>query len=612
MGSGCLTVDSTTGRQKQKIKSNILVYSRFIANICLSMSLLPMNLKFQLKHNRDFQIVFVAVVFYASACLGYFLTFEDKSALPTWPPAGVAFALLLLMGRQAWPGITIGSLIASVMSYWNEASLSAQAVIVISSFTAVAHTFEALIGCWLVKYWIKDEYPFMTSKGAFQFLFVAVIMCLIGATIGSGILYLMDVITKDGILKASISWLVGNGVGVLLFTPLIISLARSNSLRFSSEKALEIGLFLIGTLGIVFLLQVEYFSATLVRALPFLILPFFLWLAFRFQLSVAMGGVLVVSLLAIYYTVSNYGPFVLSESYYSMLLLQIFIGVMSVSTLVLSATVKERTVAQQTLLEFNENLEGKVLERTHALHEEIVTRKEAEAKLQRTNQELSKRNTELDNFVYSVSHDLRAPIASVLGLINLAKKDKDLAMKDTYLEMINNSALQQDHFIKEILDQSRNSRLDVKREEILFEPIIDETFSHLSFATSGKAVEKIISIQQTKPFYCDRWRLKVILNNIISNAIRYRNGRDPVIKVSVDVTEQGAQVCIEDNGKGIAKEHIKNVCRMFYRATDDGAGSGLGLYIVKEAVDKLNGSIKIESEEGNGTTVYLMIPEVAA
>lgn len=612
MGSGRLTVYSATGRQKQKIKSDILVYSRFIANICLSMSLLPMNLKFQLKHNRDFQIVFVAVVFYASACLGYFLTFEDKSALPTWPPAGVAFALLLLMGRQAWPGITIGSLIASVMSYWNEASLSAQAVIIISSFTAVAHTFEALIGCWLVKYWIKDEYPFMTSKGAFQFLFVAVIMCLTGATIGSGILYLMDVITKDGILKASISWLVGNGVGVLLFTPLIISLARSNSLRFSSEKALEIGLFLIGTLGIVFLLQVEYFSATLVRALPFLILPFFLWLAFRFQLSVAMGGVLVVSLLAIYYTVNNYGPFVLSESYYSMLLLQIFIGVMSVSTLVLSATVKERTVAQQTLLEFNENLEGKVLERTRALHEEIVTRKEAEAKLQRTNQELSKRNTELDNFVYSVSHDLRAPIASVLGLINLAKKDKDLAMKDTYLEMINNSALRQDHFIKEILDQSRNSRLDVKREEILFEPIIDETFSHLSFATSGKAVEKIISIQQTKPFYCDRWRLKVILNNIISNAIRYRNGRDPVIKVSVDVTEQGAQVRIEDNGKGIAKEHIKNVCRMFYRATDDGAGSGLGLYIVKEAVDKLNGSIKIESEEGNGTTVHLMIPEVAA
>jgi signal transduction histidine kinase len=178
--------------------------------------------------------------------------------------------------------------------------------------------------------------------------------------------------------------------------------------------------------------------------------------------------------------------------------------------------------------------------------------------------------------------------------------------------MINNSALQQDHFIREILDQSRNSRLEVKREEILFKPIIDETFNQLRFASpSGKAVEKIIAVHQVRPFYCDRWRLKVILNNVISNAIRYRNGRDPVIRVNVDVTDKGAEVSVEDNGKGIAKEHLKNVCRMFYRATDDGAGSGLGLYIVKETIDKLNGSINIESVEGKGTTVQLMIPEVS-
>ena len=104
----------------------------------------------------------------------------------------------------------------------------------------------------------------------------------------------------------------------------------------------------------------------------------------------------------------------------------------------------------------------------------------------------------------------------------------------------------------------------------------------------------------------------MILNNLISNAIRYRNGRDPVIKVNVDITDKGAAVCIEDNGKGIAKEHLKHVCRMFYRATDDGAGSGLGLYIVKETIDKLNGSIDIDSIEGKGTTVQLMIPEVVA
>lgn len=570
-----------------------------------------MKIKSRLKQNRDLQIVIVAVVFYASASLGHFLTFSDTVELPTWPPSGVAFALILIMGRQAWPGITIGSLISGLMAQWNDADITAHALIAVSGFTAVAHTLEALVGAWLVKNWIKDDYPFKTSRAAFQFLFVTVIMCFSGAVVGASVQLSTHVIAQEELLKTGISWLVGNVVGILLFTPLILSLARNNVVKFSAEKTLEVSLFILGTLGIIFILQVDYFSATLQRALPFLILPFFLWLAFRFELIVATAGVLLVSLIAIFFTVENQGPFVLSEPYYSMLLLQIFIGVLSISTLVLSATVKERTVIQKKLLEFNENLEAKVLERTKALNDEILTRKEAEIKLQKTNQELSKRNIELDNFVYSVSHDLRAPIASVLGLINLARKDADVAMKDTYLEMINKSALQQDHFIKEILDQSRNSRLEIKREEILFEPIIDETFNQLRFATpTGKGVDKIITVQQDKPFYCDRWRLKVILNNIISNAIRYRNGRDPLIKVNVDVTPEGAKVSIVDNGKGIAKEHLKNVCRMFYRATDDGAGSGLGLYIVKEAIDKLNGSINIDSVEGEGTTVQLLIPEV--
>lgn len=570
-----------------------------------------MKLKSQLKLNIDARIILLAAAFYISACLGYFLTFEGNSALPTWPPSGIAFALIILLGRSAWPGITIGSLVANLMAHWNDQALPVQSVIAISAITAMASTCEALIGSWLIKHWIRDDYPFKTSKGTFQFLFVAIFMCLTGALSVTIVLLYNQVITSVDILKTCLSWWAGNVVGVLLFTPFILSTARHTPLKFSPEKALEVALFIIGTIGIIFLLQVEYFSTTIQRALPFLILPFFMWLAFRFELIVATGGVLIVSLLAIYFTIGHQGPFVLTEPYYSILLLQIFIAVMSISTLVLSATVRERTVAQRTLLEFNENLEAKVLERTLALHEEILTRKEGEGKLQRTNQELSKRNTELDNFVYSVSHDLRAPIASVLGLINLAKQDKDGNMKDTYLNMINNSALQQDHFIKEILDQSRNSRLDVKREEILFQPIIDETFTQLSFATpTGKTVERIISVQQAKPFYCDRWRLKVILNNIISNSIRYRNGRDPVIKVNVEITEKGAQVRIEDNGKGIAKEHLNNVCRMFYRATDDGAGSGLGLYIVKETIDKLNGSIKIDSVEGKGTTIQLLIPEV--
>lgn len=570
-----------------------------------------MNVKLPLKYKLDLKIIGVAVLYYLSARLGYFFAFEGSTALPAWPPSGIGFALIILLGRSSWPGITIGSLVANVMAYWNDPHLPAQVIIGMSSLIAVGNTVEALMGNYLVKVWIKDDFPFKNAKNAFRFLFVTLIMCWFGAGIGTAGLYLNNLVLPENLLRAGISWWVGNVVGILLFTPFILACSKRLVIRFTSEKAIEVGIFVLCMTSIVLLLQVDYLLPTMERALPFLVLPFLLWLAFRFDLIVAIAGVVATALMSIYMTVSGVGPFMLSDSYNSMLLLQIFIGVISITTIILSATVKERQDAQSKLLEFNENLESMVAERTRALNEEISTRKDAEEKIQRTNQELSKRNTELDNFVYSVSHDLRAPIASVLGLINLAKKDIDTDMKDMYLDMINKSALQQDHFIKEILDQSRNSRLEVKREEIQFEPLIDETFNQLKFATStGQSVEKVIHITQEGPFFSDRWRLKVILNNIISNAIRYRNGKDPVIKVNVEIKEHLATLAIEDNGKGIDKDHLPNVYKMFYRATDDGAGSGLGLYIVKEAIDKLNGHIDIESEVGRGTTVTLAIPEL--
>lgn len=573
------------------------------------MSGLIFNQKLSLKYSLDARIVLVALLYYFAARLGYLFAFEGSNALPAWPPSGIAFALIILLGRQTWPGITIGSLVANILAFWNNPEIHPHKIILVSSMIAVCHTLEAVAGNYLVKNWIRSEFPFRSTKNAYRFLFVSLLMCFLGAAVATWGLYINRLIDTSHVLRTGFSWWVGNVVGILLFTPFILSFAEKMTFRIPARKMTEVGIFFLTITGIYMLMQVDYLVPTLEHALPFLVLPFLLWLAFRFDLIVAITGILITSLISIYFTINGEGPFNLSDPYNSMLLLQIFIGVMSISTIILSATVKERMEVQNKLQVFNENLETMVLERTSALKEEITIRKKVEEKIQRTNQELSKRNTELDNFVYSVSHDLRAPIASVLGLINLAKKDIDIHMKDMYLDMIQKSSLQQDLFIKEILDQSRNSRLEVKREEILFQPLIEETFNQLKFATNAvQNVEKVINVNQDQPFFSDRWRLKVILNNLISNAIRYRNGRDPVIKVNVNISGDAAMVAIEDNGKGIEKDHLPNIYKMFYRATDDGAGSGLGLYIVKEAVEKLNGNINIESEVGRGTLVKLEIP----
>jgi signal transduction histidine kinase len=284
--------------------------------------------------------------------------------------------------------------------------------------------------------------------------------------------------------------------------------------------------------------------------------------------------------------------------------------VISITSIILSSTVYERHDAQLTIQKFNETLETKIEERTRALNDEISFRKRAEDKLKVTNRQLRKANVELDNFVYKVSHDLRAPIASVLGLVNLAKKENKFDTLKDYFDMVGRSAVQQDSFIRDILDLSRNSRLLIDKKRINWQELINDTFDHLKFSVKDKAIERKININGRVSFYSDQRRIKVIFNNLISNAIRYSNGKDPVIEIDVKINKSNANITITDNGVGIEKKHQKKVFEMFYRATDANAGSGLGLYIVKESIDKLNGNIDMMSDVGIGTKFLISLPNL--
>ena len=177
-----------------------------------------------------------------------------------------------------------------------------------------------------------------------------------------------------------------------------------------------------------------------------------------------------------------------------------------------------------------------------------------------------------------------------------------------YIDFIKSSAMQQDVFIKDILDLSRNSRVIVERQKISFDRLINETFEQLKYSSNGNKIKKNINISGLDTFFSDERRLKVIMNNIISNSIRYANGKEPVVSIDVSVDKQSAKISVQDNGVGIEKKHHKKIFDMFYRATDDNAGSGLGLYIVKESVEKLNGDIDLASEPGKGTIINLEIP----
>lgn len=247
-----------------------------------------------------------------------------------------------------------------------------------------------------------------------------------------------------------------------------------------------------------------------------------------------------------------------------------------------------------------------------AVETDITERKATQQALLDRNEELVKINAELDRFVYSASHDLRAPIASLLGLIEVARLERDHEAIIQLLELQKKSLLRMDRFIKDIVDHSRNLRLQVEPEEINFEKMIQATFEQLQFMENVSRIRKLISMDQKGQFYTSSTRVDIVLNNLISNAIKYADHRkeDPFLKVDVVCTVESAVIRVIDNGEGIPQEAMPKIFNMFYRASGKGPGSGLGLYIVKEAIEKIGGAIHVESEFGVGTTFRVTIPNL--
>lgn len=223
---------------------------------------------------------------------------------------------------------------------------------------------------------------------------------------------------------------------------------------------------------------------------------------------------------------------------------------------------------------------------------------------------LEKSNQEMDRFVYSISHDIRSPLSSVQGLINIMKIDPNDHEK--YLGLIESSIIKLDNYTKDILDYTRNSRAKVSPRIIDLNEVLNKCISQLKYADNSNNIDFYKDATLEEPFYTDPWRLEVILNNLLSNSVKYRekSRAQSFIKVHAGLIDDKLQLKIEDNGIGIDKVHLKKIYGMFYRASEDSQGSGLGLYIVSETMTLLHGSIDIQSVVGEGTTITLEIPNL--
>jgi signal transduction histidine kinase len=230
--------------------------------------------------------------------------------------------------------------------------------------------------------------------------------------------------------------------------------------------------------------------------------------------------------------------------------------------------------------------------------------------IQEKNNELAKVNSELDRFVYSASHDLKSPITSALGLINLLRLTDSHSETNMYLNMMEGRLNHLNKFIGDIVSYSRNSRQTLNLTTIKLKDLINSYLKGLEFLPEASSIQVKVEVPDNLTIISDETRLEMVLGNIITNAFKYY---DPTkehsfVRIKSFVNGLSVQIEIQDNGVGIQNDYLNKVFDMFFRGHHKAKGAGLGLYIVKETLEKLNGSILVESKVGEGSQFTINLP----
>ncbi|AFM05612.1 PAS domain S-box [Bernardetia litoralis DSM 6794] len=220
-------------------------------------------------------------------------------------------------------------------------------------------------------------------------------------------------------------------------------------------------------------------------------------------------------------------------------------------------------------------------------------------------------NKEMEQLLYRASHDLKGPISSVEGVLNLFRIEKknDLVVQQ-YTDMIEISTKQLSNLIKDLTKVSsiKQGKLNVKY--IDFEQLINSIIATFSFYENFQNIDFRVQVLCKKEFRTDEGLLYTIIQNFIENGIKYskRNFDNSLIQITVKDIPKGIEIEFLDNGIGIPKKSQETIFDMFIRASDQAKGSGLGLYIVHNAIKKLQGTIQLQSEEYAGSIFTVQLP----
>jgi len=519
------------------------------------------------------EIAIVAILYVLAARAGLSLDAVSGFASLVWAPTGIALAAVLLAGRRVWPGIFIGALVANVIT---------GAPLLAAFGIAIGNTLEAVIGAFALRRVPGFQLRLDSTRDVFALIGLgALLSTMVSATIGVSSLYFAGLATTQNLGETWTTWWVGDAIGALLVTPLILVWAKAPRVGVSPRRFAEAAVLMLGLLSaslLVFIVSVPRGGGPVGQAYVFF--PLLMWAAIRFGQRGAVTATAVVSAFAIAGTVLGRGPFIEPTLHQSLLALQTFMGITGATFLVLGASVSERERSREQLREARDVATA-------------ANRTKAE-------------------FLAVMSHELRTPLSAIAGYAELLSLGVAGSLTQKQSDAITRIRRNQQHLLALIDDVLNFAKIEAGKSPVATGPVkVSETVDSLEPLLRPGLLRQELSFVWTGcdpslVVRADYVKLRQILLNVLGNAIKFtpQHGR---IELSADRSHDRISIRISDTGIGIPADMIDQIFEPFFQVqtgtTREYPGVGLGLAISRDFARAMGGDIAVESVLGKGTVV---------
>src|SRR5256886_4016653 len=454
----------------------------------------------------------LTVVYFIAGKLGLMLASLHASASPVWPAAGIALAALLVLGYRAWPAIFIGAFLVNVTTAGNVAT---------SLAIASGNTLEAVCGAWLVNRFAGGTTVFDRPQGVVKFALAAVVSTVIGPAFGVTSLAFGGFADWANFGAIWLTWWLGDTTGDLLIAPLIILWSIPSQRRWNRREAVEVGILLL----LLFVFSEAVFGGWLTISaknypIAFICGPIVIWTAFRFTQRETASGIFILSAIAIWGTLHGFGPFVRETENQSLLALQSWAAVLTITAMALSAGMAERQRAEEAL--------------------------------QQQKAVVETANRTKDQFLAMLSHELRTPLTPVISALEaLETEPGQTEDAKASLAMIRRNVELETQLIDDLLDFTRITK---DKLQLRFAPVdahlaISNVVEICRAEAESRKLQVHLNLRANTHYVAaDAAKFQQIIWNLLKNATKFTPEEGEIAISSLNPSPEVLTISVRDTG----------------------------------------------------------------